>query len=116
MLVYGPDGSELHKAAVKVGLSFCREAFADRTYQPDGSLTPRSQSGALIKDVVLAVQQVVQIVETKTVTAQDGTIIPLEADTICIHGDGLYALDFARALRQALNEKGITIKAPPVFA
>jgi UPF0271 protein len=64
---------------------------------------------------VLAVQQVVQIVETKTVTTLDGTIIPLEADTICIHGDGLYAIDFARALRQVLNEKGIAIQAPPVY-
>jgi 5-oxoprolinase (ATP-hydrolysing) subunit A len=115
MLVYGPAGSELQKAAVKVGLVFCREAFGDRTYQPDGSLTPRSQSGALIKDIVLAVQQVVQIVETKTVTAQDGTTIPMEADTICIHGDGFHALDFARAIRHTLTEKGIAIQAPPVY-
>jgi 5-oxoprolinase (ATP-hydrolysing) subunit A len=114
--VYGPAGSELHIAALKIGLSFCREAFADRSYQPDGSLTPRSQPGALIKDVVLAVQQVVQIIENGTVTAQDGTVISMQADTICIHGDGLYALEFTKAIRNTLTEKEITIQAPPVFA
>ena len=116
LMVYGPAGSELHIAALKIGLGFCREAFADRSYQPNGSLTPRSQPGALIKDVVLAVQQVVQIVETGTVTAQNGTIIPMQADTICIHGDGLYALEFTKAIRNTLTEKGIAIQAPPVFA
>ncbi len=114
--VYGPAGSELHSAAIKIGLGFCREAFADRSYQSNGSLTPRSQPGALIKDVVLAVQQVIQIIETSTVTALDGTIIPMKADTICIHGDGLYALEFTNAIRNTLTEKGIAIKAPPVFA
>jgi UPF0271 protein len=116
LLLYGPSGSELQIAARKIGLGFCREAFADRSYQPDGSLTPRSQPGALIRDVVPAVQQVVQIVETGSVKTLDGTIIPLEADTICIHGDGLHALDFAKAIRRTLTEKGITIQAPPVFA
>lgn len=116
LLVYGPSGSELHHAALKLGLNFCREAFADRSYQSDGSLTPRSQPGAMIKDVVLAVQQVVQIVETGTVTTKDGNVIPMQADTICIHGDGLYALEFATAIRNTLTEKGIDIKAPPVFA
>ncbi|MGL6266511.1 MAG: LamB/YcsF family protein [Chitinophagaceae bacterium] len=113
--VYGPADSELHKAALKIGLGFCREAFADRTYQANGSLTPRSQPGALIKDLVLAVQQVLQIIESGTVTAQDGTVIPMQADTICIHGDGIYALEFTNAIRSILTDKGIAIQAPPVF-
>jgi UPF0271 protein len=112
LLLYGPPSSELARASKLVGIAYCNEVFADRTYQPDGSLTPRSQPNALIRDTVQAVGQVLQILENGRVTATDGTHVPLRADTICIHGDGLHAFEFASALRQALSEKGIDIKPP----
>ena len=112
LVLFGPPGSALEKAAAALGLSFCAEAFADRTYQADGSLTPRQHAHALIRDTVQCLRQVWQILESRTVTALDGSVIPMPADTICIHGDGLHALDFARAIRQSLTEKGVHITAP----
>jgi UPF0271 protein len=112
LILYGPPGSALQRAASVLGLAFCAEVFADRTYQPDGTLTPRAKPNALIRDTVQCLAQVWQILNTQQVTATDGTIVPLEAGTICIHGDGLYALDFARALRESLTEKGVRIQAP----
>jgi UPF0271 protein len=112
LILYGPPASGLEKAALRLGIQFCAEAFADRTYQPDGSLTPRNLPNALIRDTVLCLQQVCQIVEKGTVTASDGSVIPMKAGTICIHGDGLHAVEFARAIRQSLTEKGIRIQSP----
>jgi UPF0271 protein len=112
LLLYGPPNSELQKAASDVGIDFCAEVFADRTYQPDGTLTPRSNPNALIRDTVQCLAQVWQILDTQRVKATDGTSVPMQAGTICIHGDGLHALDFARALRESLTEKGVRIQAP----
>jgi UPF0271 protein len=112
LILYGPPDSELQHAAAVLGLSFCSEVFADRTYQPDGTLTPRSKPNALIRDTVQCLAQVWQILNTRKVTATDGTTVPLQAGTICVHGDGLHALEFARALRESLTEKGVRIEAP----
>jgi UPF0271 protein len=112
LILFGPPGSALERAAMQLGLSFCAEAFADRTYQPDGSLTSRSSPNALIRDTVQCLQQVWQIVESGTVTATDGTVIPMKAGTICIHGDGLHAVEFAHGIRQSLTEKGVRIQSP----
>ena len=110
--VYGLPDSELEKAALNIGLSFCREAFADRAYREDGSLVPRSQAGAVFKDVAQAVQQVLQIVTMGKVTTAAGSMLPLRAETICIHGDGPLAAEMAAAIRQALTEKEILVQAP----
>jgi 5-oxoprolinase (ATP-hydrolysing) subunit A len=112
LCVYGPPGSALEKAALGLGLAFCAEAFADRTYQEDGSLTPRTETGALIRDVVQALHQVHSIVEQQTVKTLGGTTIPMPAGTICIHGDGLHAAEFAAGIRKSLTEKGIRIQSP----
>lgn len=112
LILFGPPGSELEKSATRLGIPFCGEAFADRTYQPDGSLTPRALPNALIRDTVQCLQQVWQILEKGTVTATDGSIVPMNAGTICIHGDGLHAVEFARAIRQSLTEKGVRLQAP----
>ena len=111
LILYGPPGSELQKAAAVLGMHFCAEVFADRTYQPDGSLTPRSKPNALIRDTVQCLAQVWQMLDSRQVTATDGTVLPIEAGTVCIHGDGLHALEFARALRESLTEKGVRIQA-----
>ncbi len=112
LLLYGLAGSELINTAKSIGLRSCNETFADRTYQPDGTLTPRSQTNGLIKDVNYAVMQVIRMVEENKVKATDGTIVPIEVDTICIHGDGPNAAEFAAAIHAALKEKNILIKSP----
>src|SRR5687768_1003474 len=91
LVLYGLSGSFLISEAEIAGLKTASEVFADRTYQADGTLTPRSQPGALIADVQQAIDQVIQMVETQTVTATTGEIVPIRAETICIHGDGEHA-------------------------
>jgi len=111
LIVFGLSGSCSVKEASKVGLRAANEVFADRTYQDDGSLTPRSQQNALIDDVDKAVAQVLQIAREKTVTSVNGRKISLVADTICIHGDGSNAIQFARSIYQSLKQNHIDIKA-----
>ncbi len=116
LMLYGPAGSALEYAALAMGLPFCREVFADRTYRSDGSLTPRSDVGAVIRDVGQCVRQVEEILMTGMVTTIDGMMIPLTADTICLHGDGSHAIAFAAAIRKALTDHGIRISAPKISA
>lgn len=94
-----------------VGLKTASEVFADRTYQDDGSLTPRTQTNALIQDVSACLRQALQMVREKTVTSVNGNTIPIIADTICIHGDGSHAVEFAQAIYQALKQEGVRIRA-----
>lgn len=101
LVLFGLSGSHSIRAAQAAGLKTASEAFADRSYQEDGSLTPRSQPGALIETTGEVVQQVRQIINRQQVTTLSGKIIPLQADTICIHGDGPHAVDFARAIFEA---------------
>ncbi len=101
LVLFGLSGSHSIQAAKAIGLQTAAEAFADRSYQDDGSLTPRSQPGALIDTASRALQQVQQIIEEAKVTTRSGKIIPLQADTICIHGDGPHAVEFAQTIYQA---------------
>ncbi|MGI9036394.1 MAG: LamB/YcsF family protein [Pyrinomonadaceae bacterium] len=110
LIFYGLSGSFLISEAEKIGLKTASEVFADRTYRADGSLTPRSESNALIDEPEKAVAQVLEIVKTERVTATDGTKILINAETICIHGDGARALEFAVAVRQKLIENEIEIR------
>ncbi|MDF0726676.1 LamB/YcsF family protein [Cytobacillus sp. S13-E01] len=110
LLLFGLSGSELIKAGNEAGLRTASEVFADRTYQQDGSLTSRQISGAVIEDIDTALNQVIQMIDTNTVTSIDGHTVALQADTICVHGDNEHALLFAQTLRQKLTDKGITIK------
>lgn len=99
--LYGLSGSHSIAEAGKAGLKTASEVFADRTYQDDGSLTPRSRPGALIQDPKVAVQQVLQMTREGTVTTISGKRIPILAETICIHGDGPHALAIAKAIQAA---------------
>ena len=110
LIYYGLSGSVMIAEAKKIGLKTAREVFADRTYQPDGSLTPRTEPNALITNETIAIQQVLQIVNNKTVTATNGFVIDMHADTVCIHGDGINAVPFAAALNNSLQMAGINIK------
>nr|WP_299416189.1 5-oxoprolinase subunit PxpA [uncultured Emticicia sp.] len=110
LIFYGLSGSHLISEAEKIGLKTASEVFADRTYQNDGSLTPRTQSNALIESTQEAVNQVIMMIEKQCVISTDGKEIPLKADTICIHGDGNHAVKFAEELKNALLSRKIFIK------
>jgi 5-oxoprolinase (ATP-hydrolysing) subunit A len=109
LVLYGLAGSELINAGKKIGLRTASEVFADRTYQQDGSLTPRSDPLALIVDEQEAVQQVLAMVKEKRVRSLQGIDVPIEAETICIHGDGKRAVLFAKRLYEALRKEGVDV-------
>ncbi|MHC9002648.1 5-oxoprolinase subunit PxpA [Enterobacter adelaidei] len=111
LILVGLAGSELIRAGQRLGLTTRQEVFADRGYQPDGSLVPRSQSGALITDEAQALAQTLDMVRLGQVTAVDGTLAKVQAETVCLHGDGEHALQFARRLRAAFAEQGILVSA-----
>lgn len=111
LALYGLAGSELLKAAERAGLRPVAEVFADRGYRADGSLVPRSQPGALIHDVDEAVARTLRMLREGVVQAVTGETVALQAHTICLHGDGPHALAFARALRAALTDAGIELRA-----
>ena len=111
LILYGLAGSELINAAANKGLQSASEVFADRTYQDDGSLTPRTHANALIINEKDALAQVVRMVKHQQMISVHQKTISLQADTLCIHGDGAHAVDFAKTIYQALQQEGITIKA-----
>jgi UPF0271 protein len=104
LILYGLSGSHLINEAKKIGLKSASEVFSDRTYQDDGRLTPRSKAGALITETERAVQQVLQMIKEGTVTSVNEKIIPIVAETICIHGDGEHAVEFAKAIHEAIEK------------
>jgi len=110
-ILFGAAGSQLIAAAKAVRLPFAEEAFADRTYEIDGSLTPRSQPGSLITDPVQASRQCLDIVLKGKLKTASGAEISLHADTICIHGDNPSALTILRHIREALSRNGFQIQA-----
>ncbi|SDR65641.1 5-oxoprolinase subunit PxpA [Opitutus sp. GAS368] len=111
LILFGLAGSQLIAVAEACGLPVASEVFADRTYQADGSLTPRTQANALITDEDAAVAQVLRMVREGKVRATDGTDVAITADTVCLHGDGAHPVEFARRLRRELATAGIEIKA-----
>lgn len=110
LILFGLAGSELVKAGEKAGLKTASEVFADRTYQQDGSLTPRREPNALIEDRETAAKQVIRMIKEGVVTSVQGEDVSVRADTICIHGDGRQALAFAEFIRQSLEREGIKIE------
>jgi UPF0271 protein len=111
LILVGLAGSESTRAGERAGLAVAHEAFADRRYQADGSLTPRREAGAVIDDVDAAVAQALAIVTRGEVVARDGKTIRLRADTICVHGDRPDAAVFARKLREALAASNVPVRA-----
>jgi UPF0271 protein len=109
LLLFGLADSELIRAGRDAGLRTASEGFADRTYQHDGTLTPRNHPNAVIHEVDKAVQQVIQMVEQGTVTAVNGDTVKLHIDTICLHGDNEHTILFAQHLHKILGENKIEI-------
>jgi 5-oxoprolinase (ATP-hydrolysing) subunit A len=111
LVLLGLPGSELLAAGQRAGLRTAAEGFADRGYEPDGTLVPRSQPGAVIEQVVAVVNRAVVMARDRVVTASDGTRVHLDVDTICVHGDTPGAAALARHIREALLKIGIEVKA-----
>ena len=112
LYVYVLSGSEMIAAARRAGLKTASEVFIDRTYQENGLLTPRTQPGALIEDETGAISQALQMVQEGTVTATNGKTINVQAETICLHGDGRFALKFARSIHEVFLRHDIQIRRP----
>lgn len=110
---FGLAGSGMIAAARQAGLTPVEEVFADRGYQPDGSLVPRGQPGALIEDEDEALAQTLSLVRERQVRAIDGRTVPVNAQTVCLHGDGAHALAFARRIRERLTAEGIAVMPAP---
>ena len=107
----GPPKSELQQAAARGNLKFVGEAFVDRVYSFDGTLVPRSEPGAVHNDVNTISTQAVNLATNGQVTAQNGDIIKIAADTLCIHGDTDNAYQVALAVRDVLGANGVEIRA-----
>ncbi len=112
LTLYGLAQSHSTEAARKLGLKAADEAFADRAYEPDGSLVSRKKPNALIDSPEIAAAQALRIALGGGVVAVDGSNVPLSAETICIHGDGPNAVAIARTIRSAFELAGVAVKAP----
>lgn len=112
LLLYGLAGSRLITEAERIGLRVVAEAFADRAYEPGGTLTPRGSEGAMIDDPALAADRVLRMVRDRKVRTTAGTDLHMYADTVCIHGDGRAAVDIAARVRAALAQAGVRVIAP----
>lgn len=109
LIVLALSGGELARAAKDMGMRTAQEVFADRAYEEDGTLVDRRKEGAMITDEKTAILRVVRMVKEKKVMAITGKDIPIEADSICVHGDGAKALAFVEQIRRTLSEEGIEI-------
>lgn len=110
LAVFGLAGGELVKAARAAGLTAVEEVFADRGYNPDGSLVKRGTPGALIDDEDAALAQTLTMIREQRVRAIDGSWVPIRAQTVCLHGDGPHAVAFAQRIRSYLTAENIHIK------
>lgn len=107
----GLAGSEMIRAGKLLGLTTWQEVFADRNYQADGTLVPRSQPDALITDDQQALRHTLMMVQHNQVMTPQGDRVPVQADTVCLHGDSMHALAFAQLLRQHFLLQGIEVGA-----
>jgi UPF0271 protein len=111
LILFGLPGSEILAAGRAAGLRVASEIFADRAYEPDGQLVSRRKPGAVIHDPDVVVARAVKMVKDRGVTAVDGSFVPLDADTICVHGDTPGSDVLAAKLRAAFESAAITVKA-----
>lgn len=112
LFLVGLANSELTRAGERMGLAVLHEAFCDRAYEADGTLSPRREPGAVIGDPALAVAQAVALATSGDIAARDGSALHIAANTLCVHGDKPNAAEFAQRLRAALVAAGIVVAAP----
>jgi 5-oxoprolinase (ATP-hydrolysing) subunit A len=110
LILFGLPGSELIKAGQEAGLRVAAEAFADRTYEPDGTLTSRRKPGSVIHEPATVVARAVAMVATGQVIATDGSRLDVHADTLCLHGDTPGSAELARQIRAALETAGVIVQ------
>ncbi|HEY3430036.1 MAG TPA: 5-oxoprolinase subunit PxpA [Cyclobacteriaceae bacterium] len=110
LVFYGLSNSFMISEAKSIGLKTANEVFADRSYQSDGSLTPRTEPNALITDTIKCLDQIRRMVKEGAVTSVDQKQISIQPQTICIHGDGDHAVEFAKAIHSMLLKESITIQ------
>jgi len=111
LILFGLPGSEILNAGRAAGLRVAAEVFADRAYEPDGSLASRRKAGSVIHYPDAVVARAVRMVKERTVVATDGSAVALEADTICVHGDTPGSDALAAKIRAGLEAAGVTVKA-----
>lgn len=109
LIILALYGSQMEKAAADCGLRTAREVFADRGYEDDGTLADRKKTGAVILDEEEAVSRTVRMIKEEKVTTLSGRVIPIHADSVCVHGDGESALAFVRKIRTRLMQEEIRI-------
>ena len=115
LIVMALAGSPMVTVLRDLGLRVAREAFVDRAYSSGGTLVPRNQRGALVTDPAAAARRAVRLVTEHTVTAEGGEAIPVDADTLCLHGDTPGAVVLARAVRGALDHAGVRVQRLDAF-
>ena len=115
LILLALSGSKMTDAARELGLPCAKEVFADRAYEEDGSLVARGKPGAMITDEDLAIARVVRIAKDGAVESITGRDIPLEAESVCVHGDSAHALAFVKKIRAALQTNGIEVRAMGSF-
>jgi 5-oxoprolinase (ATP-hydrolysing) subunit A len=103
-------GTELERAAARLGLRMAHEIYADRAYEDDGNLTPRKQPGAVLHDADAAADRVLEMVREGAIISKSGKRIPVAIDTVCVHGDNPAAVAMARTVRQRLEAAGVMLK------
>lgn len=111
LLLVGLSGSALIDAGRRAGLRTASEVFADRGYRSDGSLVPRSAEGAVLEDSEVVSARALEMVRRLEIASVDGGPVRVQPDTICIHGDTPGAANLARAIRRALEDAGVAVKA-----
>ena len=111
LILFASPGSEMASAAGRLGLRVAHEVFADRAYDSNGRLVPRQQAGAVVHDVDVVVARAVRLATDGTVVTLDGSVLKLDAQTMCVHGDTLGAARLAAAVRQGLEAAGVMVAA-----
>ena len=111
LILFGLPNSDLVRAGQSAGLRVAVEGFADRAYEPDGSLTPRSRAGAVVHDEAIVVRRALRMATEGVVIATDGSELAMRVDTICTHGDTPGAQSLTRALRTGLEQAGVRVAA-----
>jgi 5-oxoprolinase (ATP-hydrolysing) subunit A len=111
LILFGLPGSEILAAGRAAGLRVAAEVFADRAYEPDGSLASRRKPGSVIHDADAVVARAVRMAKERTVVAVDGSVVPLEADTMCVHGDTPGSDLLAARIRAGFEDAGVSVRA-----
>ena len=105
-----PAGSQMERAGKKLGMKVASEIFADRNYEDDGSLVSRSKKNAMITDPKIAEKHITKMVQNQALNCYSGKKIPCEIDSVCVHGDGLNAVNTAKQIRKGLIKSGVTLR------